>query len=152
MSCESLSAALLEGRPPTVDEGAHLQTCASCARLGAALGALATPLLVDVPPAPTAASLDRAVRRARLGESAAAALGGTVLLAGVLALFSSSPPAAPLVAHTPAPAEAAADEALFAFVDGLSRLDEAPADLGTASLLDLLDPYASEPLIQFGEL
>jgi hypothetical protein len=64
MTCESVSAALAEGRLPTAAEASHSATCAACQRLENSLRTPPAPLRPEAPAPPTAAGLHRAVRRA----------------------------------------------------------------------------------------
>jgi hypothetical protein len=163
MPCESVAAALIEGRPPSPEEAAHTRVCPACQRLERALRTLPPPLHAAPPPAPARVHLDRAVGRARIREAVVGLSAAALLLGFVASRFVDPPPAAPpLVAEAlpdgPSGPEAAdlappdADAALLAALDVLATLESPPEDFASTELTDLLDPYPQEPLVQFGEL
>ncbi|GDX83335.1 hypothetical protein LBMAG42_51460 [Deltaproteobacteria bacterium] len=86
------------------------------------------------------------------------AAGVVLLAAGLLAALgasflpvAASPPATPLVATVDQAEDGAqplngADAGLLALVSGLDALEAEPSNLPGADLVDLLDPFAEEPL------
>ncbi|MSQ00934.1 MAG: hypothetical protein EXR71_03450 [Myxococcales bacterium] len=174
MRCESVQSALVDGRPLSLVDDAHLADCAACARVVATLGAWEARRLPerDALPVPSMTALQRGVRGQRLREvgvaTAAVLLVGLGLPIAWTPVASPPPPPAPLVAASAdtgpalvaddviaaAVPQSEADEALLLALVSLDRL-EAPADaLPDADILRLLDPYDTdpEPLITLGDL
>ncbi len=179
MTCDRITAALVEGRPLSAPEAAHLAGCATCRRLSAAVQPMPAVVSIPGPRAPTPDQLNRrlVVRHVRTVAAFSLAAG---VLAALLPWPGGTPaPEAPLVAVSTdtggveaaaeddlvVPLDAAeliaaagpatgADEALLAVLAGLDHVDDAHAELPGAGLVALLDPYDSspDPLLNLGDL
>jgi len=179
MTCDRITAALVEGRPLSAPEAAHVVDCASCRRLSTAVQPMPAVASFAGPRAPTPAELNRRLVVSRLRTGAVFALAAGVLVALLPWPRAAPAPEAPLVAVSTdtggveaapeddlvVPLDAAeliaaagpatgADEALLAVLAGLDHVDDAHAELPGAGLVALLDPYDSspDPLLNLGDL
>lgn len=151
MLCDAVAASLIEGRPLSPIEEAHAAACSSCSRLVPAVRAHRVVLGSATPVVPSPSQLLSRLRAARV-RTASLVLLAAGLLTAVGAAFlppTTSPPATPLIATVDDPATQrvdGADAGLLALVSGLDALEAKPSALPGADLVDLLDPFAEEPL------